>query len=198
MCGPKYRRATWTLFVLQAFNQQTGINAIVMYFNRMLININEQTGTELISPVAGTYLMGITNTVGAILAVIPISRMGRKTIYLTGYLGMTILHVLVGLSQIYSLNMLQFVCILCFLLTFQIFQGGPAWLYFSETIVDASSGLVTLSMFINLFQQSLSMEFMMASSMGVSGTFFLFGGLCALGFFFVLAFMRETAGMTDL
>ena len=37
VCGRKYRRATWTCFILNCFYQQTGINAINVYANRLLV-----------------------------------------------------------------------------------------------------------------------------------------------------------------
>lgn len=37
VCGEKYRRASWTCFLLNCFNQQSGINAINVYANRLLV-----------------------------------------------------------------------------------------------------------------------------------------------------------------
>ena len=35
-CGSKYRKATWICFMINFFNQQSGINAINVYANRLL------------------------------------------------------------------------------------------------------------------------------------------------------------------
>ena len=36
VCGAKYRKATWVCVFLNLFNQQTGINAVTVYANRLL------------------------------------------------------------------------------------------------------------------------------------------------------------------
>ena len=36
-CGPKYRRSTWVCFFLTTFNAQSGIDAVNIYANRLLV-----------------------------------------------------------------------------------------------------------------------------------------------------------------
>ena len=40
ICGRKYRKASWVCFISNTFNQQTGINAIFIYANRLLVKMN--------------------------------------------------------------------------------------------------------------------------------------------------------------
>ena len=42
VCGRKYRRATWTCFILNCFYQQTGVNAVIVYANRLLVRMEEE------------------------------------------------------------------------------------------------------------------------------------------------------------
>jgi len=37
VCGRKYAKATWVCFMINLFNQQSGINAINVYANRLLV-----------------------------------------------------------------------------------------------------------------------------------------------------------------
>ena len=41
VCGVKYRKATWTCALLNTFMQQTGINAVNVYANRLLVSMDE-------------------------------------------------------------------------------------------------------------------------------------------------------------
>ena len=41
VCGPKYRKATWLLFALNTFSQQSGITAVLMFCNRLLVRIGD-------------------------------------------------------------------------------------------------------------------------------------------------------------
>ena len=50
VCGQKYRRATWTCFILNCFNQQSGINAINVYANRLLVKMEEDGGSFPLTP----------------------------------------------------------------------------------------------------------------------------------------------------
>ena len=73
VCGRKYRRASWTCFILNCFNQQTGINAINIYANRLLKQMEEQGGGSFpLTPLEGTYVIGACNAIPAILAILTI------------------------------------------------------------------------------------------------------------------------------
>lgn len=41
ICGKKYRKSTWVCFMIQSFNQLSGINAINVYANRLLVQMEE-------------------------------------------------------------------------------------------------------------------------------------------------------------
>ena len=72
-----------------------------MYANRLLENMNEQTdGKFPISPLAGTYVLGIVNALFALVAIIPISYLGRKPILVTGFGLMSVALGLAGLSLV--------------------------------------------------------------------------------------------------
>lgn len=62
-----YRRATWITFTLAIFNQMTGVIAIYMYSNTMLVRLNAKDGDFVLTPTQGTYVIGIAGMVGALL-----------------------------------------------------------------------------------------------------------------------------------
>ena len=73
VCGRKYRRASWTCFILNCFNQHSGISAIIIYANRLLVQMEEQGGGSFpLTPVQGTYFIGLSNALPAILAILTI------------------------------------------------------------------------------------------------------------------------------
>ena len=41
VCGSNYRRATWTCFFLNIFNQASGINGVLIYVARLVEKIGE-------------------------------------------------------------------------------------------------------------------------------------------------------------
>ena len=48
-----------------------------------------------------------------------------------------------------------------------------------------------------MLQLSMTFEYQLAGPMGIHGTFWLFGVISLVGFFFVLCFLRESRGLTD-
>ena len=85
VCGRKYRRASWTCFILNCFNQLSGINAINVYANRLLVKMEEEgDGSFPITPLTGTYIVGLSNAIPAIFMIAGINWLGRKTIYMAG------------------------------------------------------------------------------------------------------------------
>ena len=70
---------------------------ILMFCNRLLIRLRDQTdGKFPISPLAGSYMIGVASCVFALLGVLVIKYLGRKTIFAVGLLVMGICHVAAG------------------------------------------------------------------------------------------------------
>jgi hypothetical protein len=83
--GSVYGRATQICFVLNIFNQLTGMAAIAIYITRMLFNLREKTNGQFpISPFVGSYVFGVVNMTAAAAAIFPSLYYGRKPILLVG------------------------------------------------------------------------------------------------------------------
>jgi len=118
LCGPKYRRATWVCFFIQFFHQFSGIQAINIYANRMLVQMTEQAGSFPLTPLQGTYVLGAVNGVTSVLAVACISFFGRKPILYVGQFAMGFFMMLCGVSVMYEENMMSFIAINFFIASF--------------------------------------------------------------------------------
>lgn len=70
-------------------------------------------------------------------------------------------------------------------------------MYAAEVAVDTALGLCVLALFLSLLEKAITMEFMVHSSMGAQGMFFLLGGVTLVGALFVAVFIKETKGLTD-
>lgn len=49
-----------------------------------------------------------------------------------------------------------------------------------------------------MLQLSMTFEYQLQSDMGIQGNLWLFGSASLLGFFFMLIFVKESRGLTDL
>ena len=58
-------------------------------------------------------------------------------------------------------------------------------MYAAEVAVDTALGLCVLALFLSLLEKAITMEFMVHSSMGAPGMFFILGGVTLIGSIFV-------------
>ena len=86
ICGRKYRKAAWICAIINLFNQWSGINAINVYANRLLTMIAESEGGAdfPITPIQGTYIIGIANTIGANIPILYAGKVGRRPVFILG------------------------------------------------------------------------------------------------------------------
>jgi hypothetical protein len=71
-------------------------------------------------------------------------------------------------------------------------------MYAAEVAVDTALGLCVLALFLSLLEKAITMEFLVHSSIGAPGMFFILGGVTLLGSIFVAIFVKETKGLSDL
>merc|ERR1712060_17320 len=159
--------------------------------------MQEQGGDFPLTPLQGTYVIGACNGITASMALLIITKFGRRPIFITGQFAMACFMFLTGLSVLNEWNMSSFIMINLFITGFQFSQGSVAWLYVPEVCVDSATGLAVAGQFINLTIISFTFEYMINSALKVHGSLWYFAGLCLLGFIFCLLFVKETRGLTD-
>jgi sugar porter (SP) family MFS transporter len=125
----RYRKPMLLAFSLAAFNQLSGINAILYYLN----DIFAAAGFAKFSADLQSVAIGATNLLFTLLALTIIDRAGRKTLLLIGSIGIiaalsgTAFIQLTGTHQALLLWML-----ILFIASFAFSQGAVIWVYISE------------------------------------------------------------------
>ncbi len=94
----------------------TGINAIMLYSNTMLENMSKSGSS--ITPRQGTIIIGTVNFLASATSVFSSRYFTRKFLFISGYLGMGIAHIAVGVSAYYNYPTLVLVFISIFILVF--------------------------------------------------------------------------------
>ena len=102
-----------------------------------------------------------------------------------------------AICLVYESYMASFLLMLFYLVAFNLGIGSIVPIYTAEVAIDKAAGLSAGGLFGVSLVWSITTEFMINSSLKASGTFFLFGGISLLGFFYVLIFVKETKGLTD-
>jgi len=169
----------------------------MIYSNTIFGNMAEK-GSISLTAKQGSYLVGCLNLLGAIIAPIPVVMFPRKFLLFWGQLTMAISLIMVAVcyNLNYDIAIIVFICV--FILAFQFSQGPIAWMYAAEVAVDTGLGICVLALYLSLLEKAITMEFMVHSSMGAPGMFYVLGGITLLGAVFIQVFIKETKGLTDV
>jgi len=176
---------------IAAFNQLSGINAILYYLN----DIFAAAGFSKVSADQQSVVIGATNLVFTMLALTVIDRVGRKRLLLIGAVGLVI--ALSGTALIFltgqHLNLLLWMLI-GFIAAFAFSQGAVIWVYISELFPTAirtrgqSLGSST-HWFMNAVIATL---FPPIAHLSKGAPFVFFAAMMALQFVAVLLYFPET------
>jgi len=191
----KYRFPILLAVALAAFNQLTGINAILYYLN----DIFARAGFTKVSADLQAVAVGATNLLFTLIAMAVIDRVGRKTLLLVGSVGMAA--ALAGVGVVFATHTHE--ALLVWLLVFYIAffgssQGAVIWVYLSEifpTRVRAKGQ--SLGSFTHWFMNAaISWTFPVVSASSGSLPFLYFSVAMIVQFFVVLSFFPETKGLS--
>nr|WP_191322684.1 sugar porter family MFS transporter [Novosphingobium pokkalii] len=125
----RHRRPILLALAIAAFNQLSGINAILYYLN----DIFAAAGFTGVSADLQAVVIGLTNLIATMVAMTVIDRVGRRPLLLTGAVGTTI--ALAGVAAIYATGQgaaLLLPLLVLFIAAFAFSQGAVIWVYLSE------------------------------------------------------------------
>ena len=191
----KYRFPVYLAVAIGAFNQLSGINAILYYLN----DIFAKAGFSKVSGDLQAVLIGLTNLIFVMIAMSIIDRVGRKTLLLIGSVGCAI--CLAGVAAVFlsnSHNNLLVWFLVGFIAFFSFSQGAVIWVFISEifpTRVRAKGQ--SLGSFTHWFMNAvISWTFPVIASHSKGAPFIFFSAMMVLQFFVVLFTFPETKGIT--
>lgn len=192
---PRYRKPMFLAIAIGAFNQLSGINAILYYVN----DIFEGAGFSAVSSDMQAVAIGFTNLVFTIAAMQAIDRLGRRTLLLTGSVGTAL--ALAGVAGIFASGRHSewlIWLLVGFIASFAFSQGAVIWVYISEifpTQVRAKGQ--SLGSFTHWFMNAvISAVFPVAAAHSRAVPFALFAAMMVVQFFVVLTLFPETKGVT--
>ena len=198
----KYRFPIMAAVVLAAFNQLTGINALLYYAPKVFAMGNSNAQAALLQSIPVGIMLVISTTIGMMV----IDRFGRKTLLLVGSVGMVVFLGLVAF-QFYTANaadnigrsiMWYFVG---YILFFGFSQGAVIWVFISEIFPNAvRANGQALGSFTHWFgAMVVSLLFPMAAEcswIGPGNAFLFFSAMMVLHFLFVWLVLPETKGIS--
>jgi SP family galactose:H+ symporter-like MFS transporter len=185
--------------LLSAFQQLSGVNAVIYYAPRIFQEAHFSTGSGTLG---ATVFLGILNVVATGCALTVISRVGRRTLLLLCFGLMAVALSTLSLAfirQIASLDTIAITSLLAYVVLFAFGPGPLIWVVLSEIFPQRIRGVaVGIAIFINWTINYLITLFFLdlAQGIGMGGSFALFAGLCALAFVLIYFFLPETRNKT--
>lgn len=196
LLNPRVRPIIVIGIVPAVFQQWCGINVIFNYAQEIFAS----AGFDINSTLKSIVATGLINLIFTIIALPLVDKLGRRKLMLLGAAGLTIIYVLI--AGAYALGIMGLPVLLLVLAAIAIYAltlAPVTWVLLSEIFPNRVRGMAmsvgTLALWIACFLLTYTFPLLNAN-LGASGSFLLYGIICALGFVFVLRSVPETKGIT--
>ena len=186
---------------LAVFQQWCGINVIFNYASEIFT----QAGFNMNDALTNIVATGVVNLVFVFVALYTVDRWGRKPLMLFGAAGLAVIYV--GLGYCYHLKgagtvvapALFLGLVLAAIGTYSMSLAPVTWVLISEifpnrirgTAMSIAVGFLWIACFLLTYTFPI-----FKTLLGVSVTFWIYAGICAVGFLVLLAKLPETKGKT--
>ena len=178
--------------------QFAGINTILYYAPTIM----QETGLNASNSIFYSVFIGVINLLMTIVSIRLVDRVGRRVLLLASLAGMAVSIALLGLSFTADLGSgVILVFMLLYIVSFAIGMGPVFWVLLGEVFpprkraqgAAAGSTANWLSNFV------VSLVFLpLVELIGQGETFFIFAGVCVVGFAFVARWVPETRDLNYL
>jgi sugar porter (SP) family MFS transporter len=181
---------------LAVFQQFCGINVVFNYTSTIFRSIGADLDRQLLE----TISIGAVNFIFTLVAMWQVDRWGRKPLMLLGSAGLAIVYIALALSlQAHAAASIVSICVLAAIALYATSLAPVTWVLISEIFPTNVRGKATSMAIVSLWAAYFILAFtfpVLAAHLGTFGPFYLYAGICLLGFLFVRSRVRETKGKT--
>ncbi len=181
---------------IAVFQQWCGINSIFNYAEEIF----KAAGYDVSGMMFNVVITGLVNLVFTFVAIKTVDKWGRRPLMLLGAGGLMVTYAILGACYHFGVQGLPvlivvLVAIACYAMTL----APIAWVLLSEIfpnrIRGAAMSMAVSSLWIACFALTLSFK-PINLALGASGTFWLYGAICLVGFVVMYLRVPETKGRT--
>jgi MFS family permease len=193
---PKITRILMLGVVLAVFQQWCGINVIFNYAQ----DVFRAAGYGVSEMLLQIVITGTVNLILTFVAIYTVDRWGRRVLMLAGASSLAVVYTLMAACfflqstgpHVVLLVLLAIGCYACTL-------APITWVVLSEIFPNRIRGAAMSVSVFALWIGCLTLTFsfpQLQRGLGPAGTFWLYSGICVLGFLFILRRLPETKGKT--
>jgi len=179
---------------LAVFQQLCGINVVFNYTS----NIFESIGASKDDQLLQTVFIGGVNLFFTLLAMGLVDKLGRKPLMLIGAGGLAILYIIVAQLLVSQSSMVSGF-LLAAIGTYAVSLAPVTWVLISEIFPNKVRGVAISIAVLCLWAAYFILTFtfpVLAKWIGMGNTFYIYSGICIIGFVFVWRKVKETKGKT--
>jgi sugar porter (SP) family MFS transporter len=194
--SPLVRGAVIVGISLAVFQQFCGINVVFNYTS----TIFESVGASLNQQLFETVSIGAVNLVFTIIAMWQVDKLGRKPLMLAGAAGLSVIYVVLALLlKNQAAASLVSVFVLIAIALYATSLAPVTWVLIAEIFPNHVRARATTVAVVALWAAYFVLVFtfpVLAQKLGAYGPFYMYAGICVLGFLFVRTRVVETKGKT--
>ncbi len=196
LLDPRIRKVLVLGVVLAVFQQWCGINVIFNYAEEIF----HAAGYDISGVLKNIAWTGSVNLVFTFVALGVVDRGGRRVLMLIGAAGLALIYTAMGLCYHEGIKGLPMLLLVLSAIGCYAMSLAPVtWVVISEIfpnrIRGAAMSVAVTSLWIACFILTYTFP-LLNSWLGSAKTFWLYAGICAAGFLFVLRRLPETRGKT--
>jgi SP family arabinose:H+ symporter-like MFS transporter len=197
--APEVRKRLTVGVALAIFCQVTGINT-VLYYGSIIVK-EHFPGQSTSVALAANVIIGLANLVFTIVAMVYLDRWGRRAVLMiaSGGMGVALTALVIGLNFHGAPATLILGSILVYVSFFALGMGPGPWLIISEIFPTKVRGRAASIATSALWSGTLVVTFTFLSlvnSLGLAGTFAIYGVLSFICLFYIWRAVPETKGKT--
>ncbi len=193
---PKMRKILLLGVVLAVFQQWCGINVIFNYAQ----DVFHAAGYGVSEMFLQIVITGTVNLIFTFVAIYTVDRWGRRVLMLAGASSLAVVYTLMAACFFFESKgphvvMLVLLAIACYACTL----APVTWVVLSEIFPNRIRGAAMSVSVFALWTGCFTLTFtfpQLRDGLGPAGTFWLYSGICVLGFLFILRRLPETKGRT--
>ncbi len=191
---PKIRRILWLGIFLAVLQQWCGINVIFNYAEEVF----SAAGFPVSDILFNIVVTGAVNVLFTIIALRTVDRYGRRVLMLLGSAGLGIIYALLGLLYyLHGRGIVMLFLVVAAIACFAMSLAPVTWVVISEIfpsrIRGAAVSIAVTALWSACFVLTYTFPFL-NHALGASGTFWIYAGICALGFVYLFFRLPETKG----
>jgi SP family sugar porter-like MFS transporter len=180
--------------VLAVFQQWCGINVIFNYAQEIFANAGYSVSDTLFNIV----ITGSVNLIFTFIGMFTVDKLGRKSLMLIGSGGLACIFAIVGIMYFFHLQgMPLLIMVVAAIACYAMSLAPVTWVLLSEIFPNRIRGIAmsvaTFSLWAACFVLTYTFP-LLNQLLKAAGTFWLYGFICVLGFWFILKRLPETKG----